>query len=330
MATTKGTAAYGREMKIEGSGKKARITVGPVGFRLDTHWRHDYYTVEAYPTTGSANTGYSYHALCEYGAERGYNTPRKEADRHREIGTVHPETDWNEKTGTEFRVYKRGDRSALPTITPVEGDQYRKLTDAFAVVVAEYVATPVFRAWCREIDLLVATYAAEKARADAEAEADRMARTTAAMGITIERHADRDDPSVTMYGSEDLYGYWFRSIPTDGGGATVEMWRFSYPKNALAIGTIVPAGAAFAVVTEMKGVSPQLPSLRFPTIDAATEYLIRERALDHDRMEIDRNRKYEADVRAQCEAERAKMTAKLAAKTAARDTYAAQFATGGI
>ena len=328
MATTTGTAAYGREMKIEGSGKTAAITVGSVRFRLDKNWRNDYYDVEAHPVP-PASMKYNYGALCEIGAERGYNTPRTGADRYRKVGAVHPKTVWRE-SGTEYTIYKRGDRSALPTITPVEGDQYRKLTDAFAAVVAEYVATPAFRSWCREIDLLVATYAAEAARAEAEAEADRAARTTTAMGITIERHPSEDDPSATEYYSrESLYGYGFRATATDGGGATVEMWNSGYPNRAWAIGTVVPAGSAFAVVTEMHGVSPHLPSLRFPTVHAAAEYLIRERALDRDRLAIERSHKYEAEIRAQCEAERAKLNAKLAAKTAERDTYAARFAAAG-
>lgn len=328
MASAKGTAAYGREMKIEGSGKTATITVGPIRFRLDKAWNGEYYDVEASPAT-PAPMRCGYGALCDDGAEKGYNTPRKEADRYRKVGAVHPTTVWRE-SGTEYTIYRRGDRSALPKVAPVESDQYRRLTDAFAAVVSDYISTPAFRSWCREIDLLVATYAAEKARADAEAEADRAARTTTAMGIVIERYPSKDDPSVTEYYSrKDLYGYGFQATATADGGATVEMWNSGYHSRAWAIGTIVPAGAAFAVVTEMKGVSPQLPSLRFPTVHAAAEYLIRERALDHDRLAIERNRKYEAEIRAQCEAERAKLNAKLAAKAAERDTYAAQFATGG-
>lgn len=329
MASAKGTAAYGREMKIEGSGKTATITVGPIRFRLDKAWNGEYYDVEASPAT-PAPMRCGYGALCDDGAEKGYNTPRKEADRYRKVGAVHPTTVWRE-SGTEYTIYRRGDRSALPKVAPVESDQYRRLTDAFAAVVSDYISTPAFRSWCREIDLLVATYAAEKARADAEAEADRAARTTVAMGITIERKSNKDDPSVTIYSSKDrdLYGKWFRSTPTANGGATVEWWISGYPNHAKAIGTVVPAGAAFALVTEMQGVSPHLPTLRFPTVHAAAEYLIRERALDRIRGELERNREYEAQIHAQCEAERAKLNAKMAAKTAERDTYAAQFATGG-
>lgn len=326
MASAKGTAAYGREMTIDGKGKKATITVGPVRFRLRQWHRDGDYEI---PADGGSGHLSGLKSMCEDGVTFGYNMPRAFPWPYRVVGKIARTVDQRE-SGTDLILYQRHDPL---TGKPRAGDRFTTLAAAFEALVREYVATPTFRAWCREIDMVTATHDAEEARVRAEQQTERERNTTTEMGITITRRPDTEEPGVTWFSCPDyLYGTAIFAETTADGGCVVRAWdsMSSYRKDAWVIGTVVRAGpTGFAVVTEMEGVFAQIAALRFTTANAAVEYLLRERVLLVDRWHDERRRTDEAERRAKFEAEQAKLNAHLAAKTAERDTYAARFAAAG-